>query len=74
MPNRTISLCNVSDEIRKELIKTENFSHWIRKKLIEWSGQEHEVIEPTVPSYYPCQICHQVGKHWSKNCPVLDVK
>lgn len=68
MPNRTISLCNVSDEIRKELTKQENFSHWVRKKLIEWSGQENEVIEPKVPPYYPCQRCGRVGHHWTKNC------
>lgn len=68
MPNRTISLCNISDEIRKELVKSQNFSHWIRKRLIEWSGQEHEVIEPKVPYHYPCQRCGRTGVHWTKNC------
>ncbi len=76
MPNRTISLCEVTDAIRKKLSEKENFSNWVRKKLKEHDGEfkipagptEYNQVGPT-PYSYMCPICKLTGHHWEKNCP-----
>ena len=43
MPNRTISLDDVSDAIRKQLVgKGINFSHWVRMKLRTVDTEQNE--------------------------------
>ena len=51
MPNRTISLDEVSDAIRRQLVKDgENFSHWIRMQLRKYQpGESEPKVKPAPP-------------------------
>ena len=79
MPNRTVSLCDISDKIREKLVKDRfpwSFSHWIRAKLMEEIQESAVDVEPgvtevKVPWYYECQLCHQKGHHQS-NCSLYN--
>jgi len=72
MPNRTISLDEVSDAIRKQLVKDgENFSHWIRMQLRKYSpGESEPKVKPAPPRNYMCKNCF--GNHWTADCPTLE--
>ena len=65
MPNRTISLDEVSDAIRKQLVKDgENFSHWVRMQLRKHQPGESEAkVKPAPPRNYMCKNCF--GNHWT---------
>jgi len=75
MPNRTISLDEVSDAIRKQLVKDGiNFSHWIRMQLRNHKPSEsksEDEVKPKPPKNYMCRNC--LGNHWTADCPTLDV-
>ena len=72
MPNRTISLDEVSDAIRKQLVKDgENFSHWVRMQLRKYSpGESEPKVKPAPPRNYMCKNCF--GNHWTADCPTLE--
>ena len=74
MPNRTISLDDVSDAIRKQLVgKGINFSHWVRMKLrtVDTEQNESELkVKPKPPKNYMCKNCF--GNHWTADCPSLE--
>jgi len=72
MPNRTISLDEVSDAIRKQLIKDgENFSHWVRMQLRRYQpGESKPEVKPAPPRNYMCKNCF--GNHWTADCPSLE--
>ena len=75
MPNRTISLDEVSDAIRKKLVSNGvNFSHWVRLQLRSADQVESEVkVEKPKPGkHYVCRNCMQTG-HWTADCPYLEV-
>jgi len=72
MVNRTISLDEVSDAIRKQLVKDGvNFSHWVRMQL-----RNHHPVhvesqpKPAPPRNYMCKNCF--GNHWTADCPTLE--
>jgi hypothetical protein len=71
MPNRTISLDDVSDAIRKQLVKDgHNFSHWVRMQLRKHQPAENEVkVKPRVPPNYMCRNC--LGNHWTVDCHLM---
>lgn len=74
MPNRTISLDEISDAIRKQLVKDGvNFSHWIRMQLRNHQPTESElkvIDKPAPPRNYMCKNCF--GNHWTADCPSLE--
>jgi len=73
MPNRTISLDEVSDAIRKQLVKDgENFSHWVRMQLRKHQPGEsaRDQVKPAPPRNYMCKNCF--GNHWTADCPSLE--
>jgi len=72
MPNRTISLDEVSDAIRKQLVKDgENFSHWVRMQLRKHQpGESESKVKPAPPRNYMCKNCF--GNHWTADCPTLE--
>ena len=72
MPNRTISLDEVSDAIRKQLVKDGiNFSHWIRTQLRNHRSVESKVkVKPAPPRNYMCTHC--LGEHWTADCPSME--
>lgn len=73
MPNRTISLDEVSDAIRKTLVsKGVNFSHWVRMQLrnTDMKQVEQKIEKPKVPKNYMCRNC--LGNHWTADCPTLE--
>jgi hypothetical protein len=72
MPNRTISLDEVSDAIRKQLVKDgENFSHWVRLQLRNHQpGKSEPKVKPAPPRNYMCKNCF--GNHWTADCPTLE--
>lgn len=72
MPNRTISLDEVSDAIRKQLVKDGvNFSHWVRQQLRAVDHTVSEVkVKPKPPKNYMCKNCF--GNHWTADCPTLE--
>jgi hypothetical protein len=72
MPNRTISLDDVSDAIRKTLVsKGVNFSHWVRMQLRNQDAAaiDQQAPKPRVPPNYMCRNC--LGNHWTVDCPTL---
>jgi len=76
MVNRTISLDEVSDAIRKQLTKDGvNFSHWVRMQLRKHQPGESEVkVEKPKPGkHYLCRNCMLSG-HWTADCPHLVVE
>lgn len=72
--NRTISLDDVSDAIRKKLVSNGvNFSHWVRQQLRSADHVESEVkVKPKPPKNYMCKNCF--GNHWTADCPTLEVR
>lgn len=72
MPNRTISLDEVSDAIRRQLVKDgENFSHWVRMQLRKHQpGESEPKVKPAPPRNYMCKNCF--GNHWTADCPTLE--
>ena len=74
MPNRTISLCDVSDSIRKTLTdQGVNFSHWVRMQLLANAQQALDPVEfvkPNPPRNYMCKHC--LGEHWTADCPSME--
>ena len=72
MVNRTISLDEVSDAIRRQLVKDGlNFSHWVRMQLRKHQPPESEVkVKPAPPRNYMCKNCF--GNHWTADCPTLE--
>ena len=76
MPNRTISLDDVSDAIRKEIIKTGMpFSRFVKLSLRAWRPVESEPkvdVRPRPNKHYLCRYCKQSG-HWSDECPHIEV-
>ena len=75
MPNRTISLCDVSDSIRKTLANQGvNFSHWVRMQLLanaQKALDPVEYVKPKPRTNYLCRNCRQSG-HWTADCPYLE--
>jgi|TARA_R110001592_G_C13068115_1_gene741553 hypothetical protein len=76
MPNRTISLDDVSDSIRKSLVEQGvNFSHWVRLQLLSNAAasaiEPVEFVKPKPPRNYMCRNC--LGNHWTADCPTLEV-
>jgi len=52
----------------------ENFSHWVREKLMEEYNKGHPTVsmfERRVPTHFICMNCRARGEHWSLNCPTL---
>lgn len=72
MPNRTISLDEVSDAIRKQMVKDGvNFSHWVRQQLRKVDQTESEVkVKPKPPKNYMCKHC--LGNHWTIDCDIWE--
>ena len=76
MVNRTISLDQVSDELRKKLVKGgTNFSYWVRNQLIQNAAKRQEPSEaplkPKPHKNYLCRNCMMAG-HWTADCPHLE--
>jgi len=76
MVNRTISLDQVSDELRKKLVSGgQNFSYWVRKQLITNAAKRQEAGEPRSKpkpmKNYLCRHCLTTG-HWTADCPHLE--
>ena len=73
MPNRTISLDEISDAIRKQLVKDgQNFSHWVRMQLRKHQpGESEPQVKPKPRTNYLCRNCRQSG-HWTADCPYLE--
>ena len=77
MPNRTISLDENSDGVRKQLVlKGVNFSQWVRLQLMQYGERtlfgltEIEVeVKPSPPKNYMCRHC--LGSHWTADCKEL---
>jgi|TARA_R110000772_G_C13282200_1_gene437245 hypothetical protein len=77
MPNRTISLDDISDGVRKQLVlKGVNFSQWVRLQLMQYGERtmfgltETEVeVKPSPPKNYMCRHC--LGSHWTADCKEL---
>jgi len=76
MPNRTISLDNVTDAMRAQLVSQGvNFSHWVRMQLRNMpvnqiQGQSEPKVKPAPPRNYMCKNCF--GNHWTADCPTLE--
>jgi len=77
MPNRTISLDDVSDAIRIQLANEGvNFSHWVRQQLkahVLQEKSEVKVDKPKPQKNYLCRNCMQPG-HWTADCPYLEAE
>jgi len=76
MVNRTISLDQVSDELRKKLVASgQNFSYWVRKQLMQNAAARQTESEPKLKpkpmKNYLCRNCMQSG-HWTADCPHLE--
>lgn len=71
MPNRTISLDDVSDAIRKEITSTGMpFSQFVKLALRAWKPSEsEEKVKPKPPKHYMCRHC--LGEHWTADCEEL---
>lgn len=76
MPNRTISLDEDSDKVRKQLVaKGVNFSQWVRLQLMqhgqrfEWLTETEVEVKPSPPRNYMCRNC--LGSHWTADCREL---
>jgi hypothetical protein len=64
MRHKMITLCLNSFEIAQ---KMPNFSSWVRKKILEESGNEEEVVIHT----YKCPLCKKQEHHntrIARNC------
>ena len=76
MPNRTISLDNVTDAMRAQLVSQGvNFSHWVRMQLRNMpvnqiQGESEPKVKPAPPRNYMCKNCF--GNHWTADCPTLE--
>lgn len=74
MPNRTISLDNVTDAMRAQLVSQGiNFSHWVRMQLRNMpvnQVQDEVEVKPAPPRNYMCKNCF--GNHWTADCPTLE--
>ena len=76
MPNRTISLDNVTDAMRAQLVSQGvNFSHWVRMQLRNMpvnqiQGESEIKVKPAPPRNYMCKNCF--GNHWTADCPSLE--
>jgi hypothetical protein len=76
MVNRTISLDNVTDAMRQQLVNNgENFSQWVRNQLRSMDinqVQKKPEARPKPNKHYLCRHCKQAG-HWSDQCPYIEV-